>query len=172
MKYLLEGEESERLVYRKLVESDFNDWLPFHQNPLSMQYWAGPQEDPETACRTWFDKVFYRYENDLGGHNALIMKDTGEFAGMCGLLVQTVDEIEELEIGYSILPKFWKMGLASEAAIKCREYATAHKLRDSLISIIHKDNLPSRKVALKNGMQLDKTTTYKGIPVEIYRIYL
>ena len=172
MKYLLEGEETERLIFRKVLESDFDAWLPFHQNPLSMQYWAGPSEEPELACQTWFDKVFYRYNNDLGGHNALISKESGKFIGMCGLLLQSVDDIEELEIGYSILPEYWKMGFASEAAIKCREFAAANKLRDSLISIIHIDNVPSKKVALNNWMQLDKTTTYKGIPVDIFRVYL
>ena len=172
MKYLLEGEESDRLIYRKLVESDFDAWLPFHQEPTSMQYWSGPREEPKVACSKWFDKVYYRYDNELGGHNALISKATGAFIGMCGLLIQTVDNMEELEIGYSILPEYWKKGYASEAAIKCREYATENKLRDSLISIIHIDNLPSRKVALNNGMELDKKTSYKGIPVDIFRVNL
>ena len=172
MKYLLEGEESERLLYRKLVESDFEAWLPFHQDPSSMQYWSGPVEEPEVACRKWFNKVFYRYDNNLGGHNVLIEKESGRLVGMCGLLIQTVDDLEELEIGYSLVPEFRKMGFASEAAIKCREYAAQHGLRESIISIIHEDNIPSKKVALKNGMHLDKTTTFKGIPVEIYRVNL
>lgn len=172
MNYLLEGEKSERLIYRRLLESDFDAWLPFHQDPSSMQYWSGPEEEPEVACRNWFNKVFYRYDNNLGGHNALILKDTGELVGMCGLLIQTVDDMEELEIGYSLLPAFRGKGFASEAAIKCREFATEHQLRESIISIIHEDNVPSKKVALKNGMQLDKTTEFKGIPVEIYRVYL
>ncbi len=172
MNYLLEGEESERLLYRKLVESDFDAWLAFHEDPSSMQYWPAPYEEPDVACRTWFDKVFYRYENNLGGHNALIEKESAKLVGMCGLLIQTVDDIEELEIGYSLLPEFRKMGFASEAAIRCREYAAKNDLRDSIISIIHEDNVPSKKVALKNGMHLDKTTTFKGIPVEIYRVLL
>lgn len=172
MNYLLEGEESERLIFRKLLESDFDAWLPFHEDPTSMQYWSGPEEEPRVACRNWFNKVFYRYNNNLGGHNALIEKETGKLVGMCGLLIQTVDDIEELEIGYSLVPEFRKRGFASEAAIKCREYAAKHQLRDSIISIIHKDNIPSKKVALKNGMLLDKTTTFKSIPVEIFRVHL
>ena len=135
-----------------------------------MKHFAGDPGQPVDACRTWFDKVFHRYENDLGGHNALISKETGKFIGMCGLLVQTVDGKEELEIGYSILPAYWGKGYASEAALKCQQFAREHKLSESIISIIHIENVGSRQVALKNGMHLDKTTDYKGIPVDIYRI--
>ena len=169
MKYLLDGEESQRLIFRKVQKTDFEAWLPFHQEPLSALYFAGYKEEPETACEHWFDKIFHRYENDLGGLNALISKETGKLIGMCGLLIQTVDDIEELEIGYSILPEYWKKGYATEAANKCREFATNHQLRSSIISIIHIDNIGSQKVALNNRMHLDKTTTYKGIPVHIYR---
>lgn len=172
MTYLLENQESERLLYRRVKPTDFEAWLPFHLEPSSLRYFAGEPGKPKEECKKWFDKIFYRYENNLGGHNALISKETGELIGMCGLLIQTVDEIEELEIGYSILPKYWKKGYATEAAIKSKEYAAEHQLRDSLISIIHIDNIPSQKVALNNGMHLDKTTTYKGIPVHIYRVYI
>ncbi len=169
-KYLLENQISERLIFRKLGESDFEDWLPFYNNPKSIQYWEGLPTDPVEACRKQFDSVFERYDNDLGGMNALILKESGELVGICGLLVQTVDNIKELEIGYSVLPNFWLQGYAFEAAKKCKEFAFENNFTDSLISIIHVDNLPSQKVALKNGMLLDKTTTYKNNPVHIFRV--
>jgi ribosomal-protein-alanine N-acetyltransferase len=106
----------------------------------------------------------------LGGMNALISKASGELIGICGLLVQTVDDIQELEIGYSVLPKFWLKGYAFEAAQKCKEHAFENNFSDSLISIIHVDNIPSQKVARKNGMHLDKTTAYKDNPVHIFRV--
>ncbi|MGB5461012.1 MAG: GNAT family N-acetyltransferase [Eudoraea sp.] len=172
MNLLLEGEESRRLIFRKVSKSDFNAWLPFHQEPLSSRYFAGENSEPDVACRNWFTKVFTRYENNLGGLNALISKDSGQLIGMCGLLIQTVDEIQELEIGYSILPEYWKKGYATEAAKKCKSYGFDRKLAESIISIIHIDNIGSQKVALNNGMHLDKTTTYKGIPVHIFRVLL
>lgn len=169
-KYLLENESSERLLFRRIAPSDFEAWLPFYHNPKSTQFWDGLPSDPIEACQNQFDRIFERYENDLGGMNALILKETGELVGICGLLVQTVDAIEELEIGYSVLPKFWLKGFAFEAAQKCKEYAFQNKFSESLISIIHVDNVPSQKVALKNGMHLDKTTSYKDNPVHIFRV--
>ncbi|PWK24906.1 RimJ/RimL family protein N-acetyltransferase [Maribacter polysiphoniae] len=167
---LLLGETSERLIYRKLEPSDFQDWLPFFSDPTSSEYWSEETLHPEEACQKWFDKAFFRYRYNLGGMNALIHKETGVFIGQCGLLKQTVDGIDELEIGYSLLPEHRKKGYASEAAKKCKSFAFEHKLSNSLISLIHVDNKPSQRVALNNGMAWDKTTTYKNNPVHIYRV--
>lgn len=171
-KLLLTGQETERLTFRKLEVSDFDTWLPFHQDPLSSNFWEGLPKDPKMACQAWFDKAFFRYENNLGGMNVLINKQTGELIGQCGLLVQTIDGIKELEIGYSLLLKYWRKGYAIEAAQKCKSHAIENKLAPSLISTIHVDNIPSQKVAIKNGMHIDKTTIYDNNPVHIFRIVL
>ncbi|MCA0958001.1 GNAT family N-acetyltransferase [Muricauda ruestringensis] len=169
-KYLLDNQTSDRLLYRKLTDSDFEDWLPFYNDPRSTQYWDGLPKDPVEACKAQFERVFERYQNDLGGMNALILKESGKLIGICGLLVQTVDNVKELEIGYSVLPNYWLKGLASEAARKCKAFAFENNFSDSLISIIHVDNIPSQKVAINNGMYLDKTTVYKNNPVHIFRV--
>ncbi len=168
--YLLEGETTDRLFFRKVTLLDFDIWLPFHEEPLSSQYWDGLPEDPKVACQQQFDRIFERYDNLLGGMNALIAKGSSQLVGLCGLLVQIVDGKEELEIGYSILPKYWRQGFAFEAAEKCKTHAFRNNLAKSLISIIHIDNVPSRKVAIKNGMALDKTTRYNDNPVHIFRV--
>ncbi|WP_420320065.1 GNAT family N-acetyltransferase [Flagellimonas sp.] len=168
--YLLENQSTERLLFRKIRPSDFDAWLPFYHDPKSTEFWEGLPLDPVEACKNQFGRIFERYEEGSGGMNALILKETGQLVGICGLLVQTVDEIEELEIGYSVLPKFWQQGFAIEAAQKCKTFAFANNFVTSLISIIHVDNIPSQKVALKNGMFLDKTTTYKDNPVHIFRV--
>ncbi|MGB5500088.1 MAG: GNAT family N-acetyltransferase [Maribacter sp.] len=170
MDYLLTGEESERLYFRKVKPSDFERWLAFHEDPSSMAFWSEEYLSPKAACQLWFDKTFFRYKNNLGGMCALIDKKTGAFIGQCGLLKQTVDTIQELEIGYSLLPIFRDLGYATEAAIKCKSFAFEHQLAQSLISIIHIDNKASQNVAIKNGMSLDKTITYKNNPVDIFRV--
>lgn len=168
--YLLEGQSTERLLFRKVVPSDFEAWLPFHEEPLSSQYWEGLPSDPKTACQQQFDRIFERYAHNLGGMNALILKENSKMVGLCGLLVQSVDDMQELEIGYSILPQYWRQGLAFEAAKQCKVHAFSNNLVESLISIIHVDNVPSQKVAIKNGMKLDKTTIYNDNPVHIFRV--
>lgn len=90
-------------------------------------------------------------------------KKTGAFVGMCGLLVQDMDGDQRLEVGYSLLPQHHGKGFAIEAARFAREHAFA-KAYDKdfdhlIVSMIHVDNKPSIKVALKNEMKLIKKFT-------------
>ena len=171
MKYLLEGQKSERLNYRNLEETDFDWWMEFSCHPEATSYFDFSENIiPREFCNFWFNRVFDRYKNNTGGHNVLIERETGKPVGMCGLLIQEVDGVKELEIGYSLHPAFWGKGYATEAARKCRDFAFASNFAESLISIVHVENTASANVAVRNGMTLEKTTDYKGIPVNIFRI--
>lgn len=170
MKYLLKGQETERLIFRKINNSDFNAWVKFFEDPNTSLHWVEEKETPVIACEKWYQKQSWRYENDKGGMNALIEKSSGRLVGHCGLLVQTVDGVSELEIGYSLLPEFWNRGFAFEAAERCKKYAFQNDYSDSLISIISLTNLPSQKVALKNGMLIEKETIYHQNRVYIFRV--
>lgn len=170
-KLWLFGEETDRLSFRKLEKNDFDTWLRFCEDREIMRFFAFSEADsPLEICQKWFEKVFWRYEHQMGGMNALIDKNSNTFIGQCGLLVQTVDNREELEIGYSLTPEVRGFGYAVEAAKKCRDFAFQNDFSDSLISIIHPDNIASQQVALKNGMQLWKQTDFNGMPVHVYRI--
>lgn len=168
--YLLDNEETERLIFRKVLPTDFDIWLPFHEDPRSSQYWKGLPKDPKKACSEQFSRIFERYEEESGGMNALISKERNTLIGLAGILLQTVADQQEFEIGYSILPSYWRQGYAFEAAEKCKSVAFGRNWAKSLISIIQVDNIPSQKTAIKNGMHIDFATTYRTNPVYIFRV--
>ena len=170
MKYLLSGQETDRIQFRNIEETDFDKWLTFFQDPTSHMHWGIKMGTPEQECQKWYALQKDRHSKNRGGMNALIEKSTGQFMGHCGLLVQEVDQIIELEVGYSLLGKFRGRGFATEAAIKCRDFAFHNNLTKSLISIISFPNIPSQKVAELNGMKIEKSTKFHGIDVYIYRI--
>jgi ribosomal-protein-alanine N-acetyltransferase len=170
MKYLLDNEETTRIRFRLVERSDFKHWLPFFEAPESFQYWNMKHQSPDVECSQWYNKQLERYEKDTGGMNALIEKSSGKLIGHCGLLVQNVDNRVELEVGYSLLPSYWRKGYASEAAVKCRDFAFERSYSPSLISIISLTNIPSARVAEKNGMTIDKQTVYSDNAVNIFRI--
>jgi ribosomal-protein-alanine N-acetyltransferase len=171
MKYLLTNQQTERLLFRSIEDSDFNHWLKFFEDPRTYQYWIEERDTPEQECRSWYEKQKQRYGQDRGGMNALIEKSSGRLIGHAGLLIQEVDGEQELEIAYSLLPEFWSKGYAIEAARKCKEFAFENGFSQSLISIISESNFPSQRVASKNGLTIDKQTVYRGNPVYIFRIW-
>jgi RimJ/RimL family protein N-acetyltransferase len=169
--FLLFGEQSARLAFRKVLDSDFNDWLRFCAYPESLKY-IMPQstKTPEENCVAWFKRIEYRYNNDLGGMNALIEKESGSLVGQCGLLKKTIDNEPVLEIGYSMMPEFRGKGYAQEAAQKCRDFAFENQLADQLFSVILPGNDASVRVATKNGMKFLKRTVEEGDIVDVYSI--
>jgi RimJ/RimL family protein N-acetyltransferase len=171
MNYLLKNERSERLKFREIRETDYLEWLPFfHQQGIARFIGLDHLTTPEEQCSLWFERSFKRYQENLGGMNALIGIQSEKLVGYCGLLVQNVDGRERLEVGYSILPQYWQKGFATEAARKCRDHAFTNDHTDSLISIIHVENYNSMKVAENNGMSFSHETLYKNGPARIYQI--
>lgn len=157
MKYLLAGHQTQRLKFRLLNENDFGTWKEMFQVKNVGKFLnMDEQLTPHQMCEIWFEKSFQRYIDKSGGMNVMIDKKTNQFIGQCGLLIQTIENEQRLEIGYSILPEFWGKGYATEAAIKCKNYAFENKLANSLISMVHFENIGSKKVALNNGMSLEQ----------------
>jgi RimJ/RimL family protein N-acetyltransferase len=171
MKYLLDGHETERLLFRLFTKEDMPLLEDLYRNPLDRTFLAMPRE-PSTKelMELWYGYCLKRYDKDLGGENALIDKASNKLIGQCGLLVQDVHGQKQLEVSYAILPQYRNMGYATEAAKKCRDVAFESGFTETLISIIHADNQKSVNVALKNGMVLDQRTELWNIPVLIYKI--
>lgn len=157
MNYLLTDLETERLSFRLLTEADFEEWLPLFERPEVGTYLSMDKDfTQQQRCEKWFEKSMARYQEKTGGMNVLVHKKTGKMIGQAGLLIQDIENSKQLEVGYSILPAYWQQGYASEAArfIKKIGFEKAYDkdFQNALISVIHKDNIGSQKVALHNDM--------------------
>jgi ribosomal-protein-alanine N-acetyltransferase len=104
--------------------------------------------------------------------NTLCEKGSGALIGYCGLLVQTLDGLPELEIGYSLLPAHWDQGYATEAALTCKAFTNTHHLAQSIISIISLTNVASQRVVLNLGIHVEKITWDAANEVTIFRVAL
>lgn len=172
MNYLLIGEETERLKFRLHMQEDFEEWVPlFYEKESAPNLGMDPSLSPTELCKKWFKKSMNRYEMNLGGMNVLIDKTSGRLVGQCGLLIQSIEGQQYLEVGYSILPEFWRKGYATEAAQKCRDFAFENDFTEKLISVVNTDNFGSAKVAMNNGMSIErKIDDYSGMPINLFSI--
>ncbi len=93
-----------------------------------------------------------------------------ELIGDCGIIRQEVEGEHLYEIGYHLRRDFWGQGLATEAAIACRDWAFAQLKTERVISLIRPENLPSRRVAERNGMTLWKEVNWRGLAHYVYSV--
>jgi RimJ/RimL family protein N-acetyltransferase len=115
------------------------------------------------------DKQLERYDQKRYGLQMISNRIDNKPIGLCGLLLQQVDDVVELEVGYHFLYQHWGFGYATEAASIMIEYARKNKLADSLISVIDLLNYKSQAVAERNCFVREKELLYFGDEVYIYR---
>ena len=107
----------------------------------------------EAEAREWLQRQFDRYAEYGFGLWAVILKETGELIGQCGLTMQDGGNFGRvLEVGYIFNRSFWHRGYAAGAARACKEHAFGKLGAKEVFSIIRDGNNASVKVALRNGM--------------------
>lgn len=117
----------------------------------------------------WIARQIERYPTGTG-LLGLVLRETDELIGDCGLVWQEVEGVQELEIGYHVRRDHQRRGVATEAARAVRDSAFANFDVDHVISLIRPENLPSRRVAEKNGMTLDRVVFWHGYDHCVYRL--
>ena len=160
--------ETNRLILREMTLNDQESLLKVFSNPEAMQFYPKPFDRQMT--QTWIERNMQRYSQDGFGLWALVLKESGECIGDCGLVVQEVDGVEEVEVGYHVRRDLWGKGYATEAAQCCQVYGFNRLGFKKLISLIHPANIASRRVAEKNAMRLVKELNWKDRLVYVYVI--
>lgn len=161
--------ETERLLLREMNADDFGALCRIMQDEKTMYAYEGAFGEQEV--RDWLDRQLSRYREFGFGLWAVVLKETGEMIGQCGLTIQPWKNEKVLEIGYLFQRKFWHNGYATEAAIACKKYAFEVLKAGEVCSIIRNTNLPSQRVAERNGMtKTDEWTKhYRGVDMPHFR---
>ena len=148
--------ETDRLLLRHLVPSDFDALYALYSDPLVRRYFPEGTLTPEETREEleWFLNGHPRHP-ELGLW-ATVHKQTGQFIGRCGLLPWTIDDQFEVEIAYMLAKEYWGQGLATEAARGIAKYAHEQLGITRLICLIDHDNIASIRVAEKTGMAFEK----------------
>lgn len=160
--------ETGRLVLREMAETDFSLLCKHLQDADVMYAYEHPFSDAEV--REGLDKQFRNYGQYGFGVWAVILRESGELIGQCGLSMQPCGGGEVLEIGYIFQKKHWNKGYATEAAVACREYAFDKLNADEVFSLIRDTNTASQNVAKRNGMTIkgEFVKHYRGIDMPHY----
>ena len=161
--------ETKRLYLREMTQNNFASLCKMLQDDEAMYAYEGAFSDAEV--QEWLDRQIARYNKWGFGLWAVVLKDTDEMIGQCGLTFQPWKGKEVLEIGYLFQKQYWHKGYAVESAEGCKKYAFEIINADEVCSIIRDTNIPSQNVALRNGMVKTDSAVkhYKGVDMPHYR---
>ncbi len=160
--------ETPRLILRPFAADDLDRMVELMANKDFMRFSMGPMTREQT--QSFLDKVIGWDRDGLPSQFAMIVRSSGTLAGYCGFFHHEVDGKMEIEIGYRLQRDFWNGGLATEAARAVRDHGFRNLKLEYVISLIHPENYPSRRVAEKNGMTLERETTFRGFPTFVFAI--
>ncbi|WP_027296920.1 GNAT family N-acetyltransferase [Robinsoniella sp. KNHs210] len=152
--------ETERLYLREMEQEDFPALCKMLKDQEVMRAYEHAFEDQE--AHEWLDRQIMRYRQYGFGLWAVILKESNEMIGQCGITMQDIDGVEVHEVGYLFQKAYWHQGYASEAAAACKKYAFEVLGVKEVYSIIRDTNISSQNVARRNGM------TQKGQFVKHY----
>ena len=147
--------ETERLLIRQLTFDDVDFIIELLNDPSFIQNIG------DRKVRTVEDAQAYvlngpvaSYAKNGFGLSLVILKATGESIGMCGLIKR--DALEDVDIGYAYLPRYWSKGYAIEAALAMKTYAKETAQLKRLVAIVDPANTGSIRVLEKLGMKYER----------------
>ena len=143
--------QTDRLILREYTMNDFDALYEIMSDAETMQHYPAPFDEART--RRWIEWNFENYQKYGWGLWAVVLKETGEFIGDCGITLQDIDGQLLPEIGYHIHKKYWRRGFAKEAARAVRDWVFENTDYDTIYSYMKYTNVASYSTALANGMK-------------------
>jgi ribosomal-protein-alanine N-acetyltransferase len=161
--------ETPRLRLRELVAADAPFVLDLLTDPDFVRH-IGDRgvRDLDTAKTYIADGPQASYAAHGFGLWLAELRETGEPAGMCGLLKR--DVLEDADMGYAWLPAFRGRGLALEAAVATLQYAFALLRLPRVLAIVSQDNVASQKLLARVGMAKQGVRDIGGEALLVYAI--
>jgi len=160
--------ETPRLNLRPFREEDVELLAELMANLDFMRFSRGIYNREQTGA--FLEKILSWDRADRPSQFAIIIRSNGTLVGYCGFFHQRVDRANEIEIGYRLRSDYWNKGIATEAARAVRDHAFRDLKLDRVVSLIHPENVASRRVAEKIGMTPDRETIFRGFPTIVFAI--
>ncbi len=150
--------ETDRLALRRFTVDDAEFILELLNEPSFLQYIG------DRGVRTLDDAREYiltgpvaSYEQHGFGLYLTVLTEPGVAIGICGLLKR--ESLEDVDIGFALLPKYWSKGSAFESASAVMEYGRAVLGLQRIVAVTAPANDASIRVLEKLGMRFEKMVT-------------
>jgi RimJ/RimL family protein N-acetyltransferase len=158
--------ETERLLFQQLSTADADFILELLNEPSFIRNIGDRGVRTIEAAKSYIlNGPVASYAKNGFGLYLVKLKETDESIGMCGLIKR--DTLEDVDIGYAFLPRFWSKGYAVEAAQATKEYAKQVIGLNRLVAIVDPENGGSIRVLEKIGLQFEKMIKLSEDDIEL-----
>ena len=159
--------ETARLVLRRLTldDADAAFMLRLVNDPGWLRHIGDRNVRSLDDSRRYIQKTLDMYERLGFGSWVAQLKETGEPIGTCGLVKR--DGIDDVEIGYALLPEFRRRGLALEGARAVVAYAWDVLRLPRVAAIVTPSNAESIKLLEAVGLRFSQLITRPGSDEQI-----
>ena len=148
-----------RLILREFKLSDDKVMFELNSDPEVMRYTGDVYLESVKKARELIAN-YSDYKKNGFGRNTVILKETGEFLGWCGLKKLPDGTVD---IGYRFLKKNWNKGYATESAKAIITFGFKNYGLTEIIGNAAVENVGSIKVFEKLGMAFVCKRAYDGI---------
>ncbi|MGA8220110.1 MAG: GNAT family N-acetyltransferase [Candidatus Acidiferrales bacterium] len=153
--------ETERLALRRLGVEDAEFIRELLNEPSFIEN-IGDRgvRTAEDACRYILNGPVMSYDRLGFGLYLVELKETGEAIGISGLLKR--EALEDVDIGFAFLPKFWGKGYAYESAAAVMEYGRNVLGIKRIVAVTATHNEASMRVLRKIGLRFERMVRMSG----------
>lgn len=165
--------ETERLLLRELLPSDTEGMFRLDSNANVHQFLGNNPVLSIEESQNYIASIRKQYQENGIGRYAVILKETNEFIGWCGIKLITELEnnhINFYEIGYRFIEEYWGKGFGYESAKAWLDYGFQTMRIETIYASANIENRGSRKILEKIGMQQKNEFNWNGIPCIWYEL--
>ncbi|MGY8933966.1 MAG: GNAT family N-acetyltransferase [Flavobacteriales bacterium] len=149
------------LILKKYSTSDFEDFCKVICNDEVMLHISG-KGHTRLVAKEKFDLLLKtNQEHDFYGIYKVVLKETNKMIGFAKI---TPFEKKCIEIGYALLPPYWRMGYTIEMIKTLTKHGLNYFPEKKLMAIVNEENIASVNVLEKNGYQVYKKENFKDSP--------
>lgn len=156
--------ETKRLFIREFSLGDAKCFYDLNNDPEVMRY-TGDKPFRSIEESQLLINNYDAYKKNGFGRNTLILKESNEIIGWCGLKRH---EEGMVDLGFRLFQKYWNKGYATEASLKHLELGFNTYQIEEIIGRASHDNLASIAVLKKCGMKFWKNAPCEGIENSVY----
>jgi RimJ/RimL family protein N-acetyltransferase len=165
--------QTSRLLTRRPTSEDRAAYHAHFTDP-AVERWLRPSPLPPFDVAAIDDLLLgdcAHWEDHGFGPWVLRRRDTGEFVGRGGLAWTSIEDLAEVELPWSIEPRFHGAGYATEAASAAAGWAREVGF-ERVVALILPSNAASQRVAEKVGFSREGECEHAGMAHLLYRLWL